>query len=123
LNCQKRQQEAIRGSTRVAVVADGLDRAAFHGFLAARLLFGGRGLLFDVGIAAVVIAGEIVRRRLASQVAVNALVVHVKLAGGVFSVAVCNISHKFSAMRPQTMRSPAPHIKPVIFPACSKDAS
>jgi len=82
------------GGRKSAVVADGLNRAAFLGFLAARFLVRRGGLLVNIGVAAVLVALEIVRRRLAAQVAVNALVVHVVFSGGVFGVFVCCVSHK-----------------------------
>ena len=43
------------------VVADGLDRTAFHGFLALRFFFGSDRLLINVGIPAVIATGEVVR--------------------------------------------------------------
>jgi hypothetical protein len=70
------------------VVADGLDRAAFHGLLALGLLLGAFGLLVNVGITTVVAAGEIGRSRLATEVTVDALVIDVKLTGDVFRVFV-----------------------------------
>jgi len=78
-----------------AIVADGFDRAAFLGFLAACLFFGCRGLFIYQRVAAVVVALEIVRRGLAAQVAVNALVVHVVFARDVLGIFICSVSHKF----------------------------
>ena len=78
------------------VIADGFDRAAFLGFLTARLFFG-RGRLFaDDRVSAVFIALEIARRRFTAQVAVNALVVHVVFARDIFGIAICSVSHKIS---------------------------
>ena len=79
-----------------AVVADGLDRTAFLGFLAAAFFFRRRRLFEDERVSAVFVAFEIVRRRLAAQVAVNALVVHVVFARDVFGIFVCHVSHKIS---------------------------
>ena len=76
-----------------AIVANGFDGTAFLGLFAARFLVGRGGLLIDEGVAAVFVALEIVRGRLAAQVAVNALVVHVEFAGDVFGVFVCSVSH------------------------------
>ena len=45
--------------------------------------------------ASVVIAAEIARGGFAAQVTVDALVIDVVLAGQVFRVAICNVSHKF----------------------------
>ena len=77
-----------------AVVADGLDRAAFLGFLALAFFLGGFRLLVDEGIAAVVVALEVVGGGFAAEVAVDALVVDVELATGVFGVAICVVSHR-----------------------------
>src|SRR5215471_12603189 len=90
-----------------AVVADGLNRAALHGFLAAGLLFRSGGLLEDDGVATILVALEVVRGSLTAQVAVDALAVHVVLAGGVFWVFVCFVSHnsKFSLYTHETART------------------
>jgi hypothetical protein len=77
-----------------AVVANGLDGAAFHRFLAELLFVLGSRLLVNVGIAAVVVAAEIARGRFAAQIAVDALIVDVVLAGQVFRIAICDVSHK-----------------------------
>jgi hypothetical protein len=53
-------------------------------------------LFVNERVSAVVVAFEIVRRRLAAQVAVNALVVHVVFARDVFGIAICSVSHKIS---------------------------
>jgi len=66
-----------------AVIADGLNRAAFHGFLATRFSSGDAGCLLNVGITAVIAAGEVVGRGFAAQVAINALIINVKLADNV----------------------------------------
>src|SRR6266511_1759845 len=54
-------------SALVPVVADGFDRATFLGFLALRFLFGRTRLVIDEGIAAVVVAFEIVRGGFAAE--------------------------------------------------------
>jgi len=76
------------------VVADGFDRAAFLGFFAASFFFGILRLLIDKGVTAVVIAFEIIRRGFAAEIAINALVIHVILAGDVLRIPVCDVSHK-----------------------------
>ena len=63
-----------------AVISDGLDRTAFHGFFALGFLFGRGRLLEDVGIAAVVITGKIIGGGFAAQITVDALVIDVVLA-------------------------------------------
>jgi hypothetical protein len=62
-----------------AIVADGFDWTSFHGFLAKRLLLRGGRLLKYIGVAAVVAAREISGCGFPAQVAVNALVIAVKL--------------------------------------------
>ena len=84
---------AKAGST---VVADRFDRTTFLGFLAAGFLVGARRLLVNEGITAVIVALEIVRRRLAAQVAINALVVHVIFSSHVLGIFICDISHKIN---------------------------
>ena len=86
---------ALRFAGGLAVVADGFDGAAFHGFFA-QLFFVGRGGLFvNDGVAAIVIALEIGGGGFAAEIAINALVVHIVVAGGVFGIFVCCVSHKF----------------------------
>jgi hypothetical protein len=80
-------------SAWVTVVADGLDRAAFLGFFALRLLFGRARLFIDKGIAAVIVAFEIVGSGFATEVAVDALVIDVEFSRDVLGVSVCGISH------------------------------
>ena len=79
---------------RSAVVANGFDRAAFHGLFAGGFLFRSRRLLHDVRITAVIPAGVILRRSFAAQVAVDALVVDEVLARDVLGIPICNVSHK-----------------------------
>jgi hypothetical protein len=76
-----------------AVVADGFDWAAFHCLFAKRFFLGCFRLFIDVGMAAVVIPFEIRRRRLPAQIAVNALVIDIKLPGNVLRVFVRYVSH------------------------------
>ena len=76
-----------------SVVPDGFDRAAFHRLDALGLLFGGVGLLVNVGIPAIVAAGEIGRGGLAAEVAVDALVINVEFTGDVFGVFVFEFGH------------------------------
>ena len=77
-----------------SVVADRLDRAAFLGFFATGLFLWIFGLFADERVSAVFIALEIVRCSFAAQVAVNALVVHVKFARDIFGIFICNVGHK-----------------------------
>src|SRR5580658_4368182 len=84
---------APRGSS--AVVADGFDRAAFHGFLAELFLVGAAWLLVDVGVTAVVVAAKIAGGGFAAKIAVDALIIDVIFAGNIFGIAVCDVSHSF----------------------------
>jgi hypothetical protein len=86
----------------VAVVTDRFHGAAFHGFHAARGFFFILGLFEEVGITAVIVAGEIVRSRFAAEIAVDALIVHVKFALNVIFVAVVVFSHKCIALIEKT---------------------
>jgi hypothetical protein len=84
----------VRSHSAFAIVADGFDRTSFHGFLAKRLLLRGGRLLKHIGVAAVVAAREISGCGFPAQVAVNALVIDVKLSGHVFRVFTRNVGHK-----------------------------
>jgi len=86
----------VRSHSAFAIVADGFDRASFHGFLAKRLLLRGGRLLKHIGVAAIVAAREISGCGFPAQVAVNALVIAVKLSGHVFRVFIRNVGHRFS---------------------------
>jgi len=77
-----------------AIVTDRLDRAAFHGFLGEGFLLVIGRLLVDKGISPVVIACETVRGGLTTEVAVDALVVHVELALNVVRILVFYFSHQ-----------------------------
>ena len=79
-----------------AIIANGFDGTTFLGFLAAGFLFRRGGLFINERIAAVVVALEIIRSGLATEVAINALVVHVIFALDIFGVFICNVSHKVS---------------------------
>jgi hypothetical protein len=79
----------------LAVVADGFDGAAFHGFFAQLFFVGRSGLFVNERVTAIVIALEVGRGGFAAQVAINALVVNEVFAGGVFGIFVCCVSHNF----------------------------
>ena len=88
------------GGRSGAILADGLDGAAFLGFFAAGFFFRVLGLFIDERVTAVIVSLKIVRRGLAAKVAINAGVIHVILAFGVFRILVCNVSHKNTSIRP-----------------------
>jgi len=81
------------------IAADSIDRAILFGIFAAGFLFGTFGLLENVRIAALFVPPEIIGRGLAAEVAVNALIIHVKLATRVDLVFVRYISHKDALFR------------------------
>jgi hypothetical protein len=56
-------------------------------------------LLKHVGVAAIVAAREISGGGFPAQVAVNALVIDVKLSGDVFRVFIRNVGHRFYLFR------------------------
>jgi hypothetical protein len=76
-----------------SVVANGFHGTAFHRFLAKLLFVGTRGLLENVRVAAIIIAAKIAGSGLAAQVTVDTLVIDIILAGEVFGIAVCDVSH------------------------------
>src|SRR4029077_8870107 len=86
----------VRSRSALAIVADGFNRTSFHGFLTKRLLLRGGRLLKHIGVAAVVAAPEISGCGVPAQVAVNALVIAVKLSGHVFRVFIRKFGHRFS---------------------------
>ncbi len=77
----------------LGVVANCLDRAAFHGFLAKRLFLWSLRLLVDVGVPPVVIAGEICRCSLATQIAIDTLIVAVICTCNILWILVGYVSH------------------------------
>ncbi len=80
-----------------AIVANGFDRATLHRFDAKRCLLFVFGLRLHVRITALFGTREIVRRSFPTQVAVNALIIYVKLPADVFRVFVFDFGHNLSA--------------------------
>jgi hypothetical protein len=78
---------------RLAVVADGFHGAASLGFFAETGFLIVFGLLVDVAVAAVVIAGEVGRRRFTAKVTINALIVDEELAFDVLGELVSCVCH------------------------------
>lgn len=77
----------------VAVISNGLNRAAFEGFHAKAHFLFGRGLLVHKGITALVVAGKETRRCLTAKIAINALLIDVKFTAGVLRPFVCFVGH------------------------------
>jgi hypothetical protein len=77
----------------LSVVTDGLHRAAFHGLLAKSLLLRSLGLLKEIGVTSLIIAGKISGRSFATQVAINALVIAVVGACNILGIFIGYISH------------------------------
>jgi hypothetical protein len=77
-----------------AVVANRFDRATFLGFLATGFFFRRFWLLVNEGVAAVLIALEIIRGGLAAQIAIDALIIYVVFARHVFRIFICDVCHK-----------------------------
>ena len=63
-----------------AIVADGFHRASIQGFLTQGFFLFVLRLFVEVGIATIIVPGEIVRRRFAAEVTINALGVAVVFA-------------------------------------------
>lgn len=84
----------------IAVAADGLDRTTFHSLLALGFFFGGGGLAINVGVAPIIVAGEIGGRRFPAKIAIDALIIYVIFPGNVIRVSIGNISHIFEIFVP-----------------------
>lgn len=84
----------------IAVVADGFHGAAFLGLFALGLFLRCGWLFVDVGIAALIVAAEIVGCGFATEVAVDALIVHVVFARDVVRILVCFVCHSGSPFFP-----------------------
>jgi hypothetical protein len=76
-----------------AVVTDGLNRTALEGFHAKSDIIIGLGLLVNEGVTTLVVAAEKRRRGLAAEIAVDALLIDVKLTRSVLFPFVCFIGH------------------------------
>lgn len=76
------------------VVTNRFDGATLFGLFAARLFFRRFRLFEHVGITAILVALKVIRRRFATEIAINALVVDVIFAGGILRVFICCVSHK-----------------------------
>src|SRR5215216_1718665 len=87
-------ERAQRGDLGVSVVADGFYGTALKGFHAQRNLFFGRRLFMDKGIPTFIVAGEKSRSSFATQIAVDALLIDIKLTWDVRLPFVSFVSHR-----------------------------
>src|ERR1019366_7903335 len=103
----------------VAVVANGLDRAALEGLHAeGNLLLRGR-LFVHERVASLVMAREKSRRGFAAKVAVDALLIDVKFAPDVFRPLVCFVGHGSpdqSVIKPPVKRGNGPRWPRPFYP-------
>jgi hypothetical protein len=76
-----------------AIAADGFHRAPFHRFFAKRFLVPAFRLFVDVRVTTVVVAGKIGRGCLSAKIAIDALIIHVKLPAHILRILICNVSH------------------------------
>lgn len=76
-----------------SIVADGLHRAFFHGREAGGLLGGVSGLAMDVTVALGIIALEVLGSRFATEVAVDARGINIKLPDNVFRKPLRKVGH------------------------------
>ena len=80
-------------------IADGFDRATFHGLFAGGLLFGSGRLLFDVAIASVIITGEILRGGFPAKIAIDTLIIDEIFTSDVVRIAVGEFGPMYSGLR------------------------
>ena len=76
-----------------AIVTDSLHGATFHSLGAESNLLIGHGLLANEGKALVIIAGKEIRGGFAAKVAVDAVAVHIELAGNILLSLIVDIGH------------------------------
>jgi hypothetical protein len=89
-------KEAVVGPAQLqllAVATDGLNWATGQGFFAQGALVIVLGLFENVGVATVIVAGEVSRCCLAAEIAVDALIIHVIGSRGVLRVLVFDVCH------------------------------
>jgi hypothetical protein len=94
------------------VITNGFNRATLFGFLAACFLVRIIRLLGKVRVTPVLVALKVFRCRLATQVAVNALVIDVILARNVLRIFVCSVSHKSMYIGAAIWRHPSAMASP-----------
>jgi phage-related holin len=88
-------REPVKVLKKLSVVSDGFYWATLHGLLAEGFFFGRFRLFVNVAVTAIIIAFEVGWCRLAAQVAIDALIVHIELARYVVAVFVCYVCHDF----------------------------
>ena len=90
---------AVSSGSGFAVVTNRLYGAALEGLHALGDLFLGRGLFVDVGIAAFVMTLKKRRRRFATEIAINALLIDKEFSTRVLRPFVSYIRHRASEQR------------------------
>jgi hypothetical protein len=76
-----------------AIAADSFHGAPFHRFFAKGFLVPAFRLFVDVRVTTVVVAGKIGRGCLSAKIAIDALIIHVKLPAHILRILICNVSH------------------------------
>jgi len=82
----------------VTVVANGFNRASFHGLFAERSLIVGLRLLIEVSVTTVFVPRKVVRRSFTTKVAVNALIIDEIFAFYVVVVSIFVFCHFFEGV-------------------------
>ena len=77
----------------LAVVADGLDGTSLHSLGALGYFLVRGGLLADVGDSLIIVTNKEIGRRFAAKVAIDAIAVHIELAGYVLFIFFVDICH------------------------------
>jgi hypothetical protein len=81
-----------------AIGADRFHRAILHRLLALGFLFRRLWLFEDEGMTTLFVTREIHWGRLPTQIAINALIVHVIATWRISGVPVCNLCHKITSI-------------------------
>ena len=89
-------EDGERGAAQIliaTIAADGFHRTTFHRLFAERFFVRTLRLLVDIRVTAVIVARKICRRRLSAKIAINALIIYVKLPSHILRILICNVSH------------------------------
>src|ERR1700693_3893303 len=75
------------------IAADGFHRTSLHRLFAQRFLVRRLRLFIDKGMPTVIVARKICRCRLTAKIAINALIIDVKLPTHILRILICNVCH------------------------------